>query len=371
MSPRRQIRSLAVAGALLLAACGGRQGSPAATTGQGGSTESGGSTGSGGSIGAGGAAGRSAGDGGSTGTGGGATGGVAGGMSDAGRPERDAGAAGHGGHRGSDGGAPVDAGGLRDGGAKDAGADAGASACSGLVCEDFESGHVDSTKWDLVASGGTVTIQQQRVAHGKYAAQFHATAGPSDDWALLLVKNVPAALKGIATYGRMYVYAAPEMTSSIHVQLAFAGRDGTGTATGPAPFTKLRYLESALYSGRWQQGFDLLDLSPSVEEVSYSNDHIPTGRWACLEWKFEDQPDRVTVWLDGAQVATFDNTNVAYASPGPIPKAGTPLYMGTSSGLVGGFERFGFGFHDWHPQKVFDLYDDDVVLDTKRVGCLN
>jgi len=302
---------------------------------------------------------------------------MAGAVMDAGRPDRDAGAAGHGGGRppdaghAADAGHPPDAGRAPDAGNPDARPDAGTPGCAGLVCEDFESGRIDTTKWDLVASGGTVTVQQQRVAHGKYAAQFHATAGPSDDWALLLVKSVPAALKGATTYGRMYIYAAPEMTSSIHVQLAFAGRDGTGTATGPAPFTKLRYLEAGLYSGRWQQGFDLLDLSPSVEEVSYSNNHIPTGRWACLEWKFEDQPDQVTLWLDGAEVATFDNTNVGYASPGPIPKSGAPLYMGTSSGLVGGFERFGVGFHDWHPQKVFDLYDDDLVLDTKRVGCLN
>lgn len=363
MKHRRQIRSLALVGTLALAACG-RAGSPATPGGQagtGGSDESGGTSGTGG---------RAAATGGSTGTGGGASGGNAGAGVDAGRPERDAGAGGHGGGHPTDGGRVSDAGRLADAG-EDARPDAGAPGCAGLVCEDFESGHVDATKWDLVASGGTVTVQQQRAAHGKYAAQFHATAGPSDDWALLLVKNVPAALKGTATYGRMYVYAAPEMTSSIHIQLSFAGRDGTGTATGPAPFTKLRYQETGLYSGRWQQGFDLLDVSPSVEEVSYSNNHIPTGRWACLEWKFDDQPDAVTVWLDGTQVASFDNTNVGYASPGPIPKSGAPLYMGSSTGLIGGFERFGFGFHDWHPQKVFDLYEDDLVLDSKRVGCLN
>jgi len=28
-------------------------------------------------------------------------------------------------------------------------------------------------------------------------------------------------------------------------------------------------------------------------------------------------------------------------------------------------------FHDWHPQKAFDMYYDDVVLDMKRPGCLD
>lgn len=253
------------------------------------------------------------------------------------------------------------------------GAPSGAGGCPGLICEDFESGAVDANKWDTVIKTGTMAIQSQQVAHGKYAARFTGVGAQSDDWALLVAKSVPAALKaGSTVFGRAYVYFPAEATSSIHIQLAFAGKNGMGTSsTGPAPFPKLRYLEIASYSGVWQQGFDLLDISPSVEEVSYSKNHLPTNKWVCVEWQLNDAPDAVTVWLAGAQVATFDNTNVSYASPGPIPKPGAPLYDGSSSGLVGGFDTFGFGFHDWHPQKAFDLYYDDVVLDVKRPGCLD
>jgi len=185
-----------------------------------------------------------------------------------------------------------------------------------------------------------------------------------------VAKNVPAALKGTTTFGRVYYYAVPDATASIHVQMAFAGRNGTGAANGPAPFAKLRYMEAASYGGRWQLGFDLLDVSPLVEEVSYSTGRLPTNSWVCLEWRFEDQPDRITLWADGAQASTFDNTNVSYSSPNPVPAPGAPLYDGKSSDLVGGFDTFGFGFHDWHPQKAFDIYYDDLVLDSKRVGCL-
>ena len=246
----------------------------------------------------------------------------------------------------------------------------GVSTCAGLICEDFETGSVDSGKWDTVSKGGTLMVQEKQVAHGKYALQVHGVSGSSDDWALLVAKSVPAALKSATTFGRAYVYVAQAATASIHVQLAFAGHDGSGTGTGPAPFTKLRYMEVASYSGAWQLGFDLLDLSPSVEEVSYSKSRLPTNRWACLEWQFEDHPDRVTIWVDGTAAGTFDNTDVSYASPGPVPKSGGALYNGTSTDLIGGFDSFGFGFHDWHPQSAFDLYYDDLVLDTKRVNCL-
>jgi len=260
--------------------------------------------------------------------------------------------------------------GSAGGAAGNSGSDAGVATCAGLICEDFETGSIDPGKWDTVSKGGTIMVEEKQVAHGKYAMQVHGVSGSSDDWALLVAKSVPAALKGGTTFGRAYVYVAQAATASIHVQLAFAGHDGSGTATGPAPFTKLRYMEVASYSGAWQLGFDLLDLSPSVEEVSYSKSHLPTNRWACLEWQFEDHPDRVTIWVDGTAAGTFDNTNVSYASPGPVPKPGGALYNGTSSDLIGGFESFGFGFHDWHPQSAFDLYYDDLVLDAKRVNCL-
>lgn len=249
------------------------------------------------------------------------------------------------------------------------GAAGNGSTCSGLLCENFESGTIDPDKWDLVSKGGTLTVQAQRVAHGSFAAQVHGLSGSSDDWALLVAKNAPAALKGTSTYGRVFVYVAADALASIHVQFAFAGRNGSGSGKGPAPFSQLRYMEVASYSGRWQLGFDLLDVSPTVEETSYSTGHIPSAAWGCLEWRFEDRPDRVTTWLDGVQVSTFDNSNVAYASPGPVPKPGTALWNGTSTDLIGGFDTFGFGFHDWHPQRAFDIFYDDLVLDSQRVGC--
>src|SRR6478672_462728 len=49
----------------------------------------------------------------------------------------------------------------------DSGAAGGSAPCGGLVCEDFESGSIDPAKWDTVAKGGTLAVQQQRVAHGK------------------------------------------------------------------------------------------------------------------------------------------------------------------------------------------------------------
>jgi len=242
------------------------------------------------------------------------------------------------------------------------------SGCIGLFCEDFELGQIDQARWDLVTgAGGTLVVEQQTVAHGKYALQVHGLAGISD-YALIVTKNAPAALRG-TNFGRAYFFITPKPLTSGHTQMAFAGVNGTGSANGPGPFPKLRYMEVANINGGWQIGFDLLDIAPLVEEVAYpaGSPQVPTMAWSCLEWEFSDQPDTVNLWVDGKAIGVFDDNHVSYPPGHP---AGMPLYNGKSSGLIGSFEVFGFGFHDWHPNKPFDLYYDDIVLDTKRIGCL-
>jgi hypothetical protein len=308
--------------------------------------------------------------------GGGASGGAGG------APAPPGGAAGGG---GASGGGAADAGTAGGAAAGVGGADAGASdaaagpadavpevaapGCAGLLCEDFEGGEIDATKWSVVmGGGGTMMVQQQTVAHGNYALQVHGQSGPTD-WAQLVAKDVPAALKGTATWGRVNFFITAPVTSG-HTEMVFAGNTGAGAANGPDPFPKLRYMEVANIGGGWQLGFDLLDVGPLVEEVAYPKGQVPTGKWVCLEWQFDDEPDHITMWTDGTQIGTFDDTDIGYSSPNPIPKPGTGIYEGKSTDIVGGFDTFGFGFHDWHPSKPFDLYYDDLVLGTARVGCL-
>ena len=244
----------------------------------------------------------------------------------------------------------------------------GAASCPGLVCEDFESGSIDPAKWDTSTKGGTLAVQTQQVAHGKYALHLQGLGTGSDDWATLFAKNAPVALKSGTTYGRASMYFSASVSASLHIQFPFAGSNGTGSGTGPAPVEKLRYLEVGSYNGQWQLSMDIHDVSPNIEHSAYAGANIPTGKWVCIEWEFEDQPERITLWVGGMAAGVFDNMHINYSSDGT--KSGGSFYQGKTSGLIGVFDTFGIGFHDWHPTKTFDLYYDDVVLDTKRVGPL-
>ncbi|MEO8900665.1 MAG: hypothetical protein ABI488_03415 [Polyangiaceae bacterium] len=272
------------------------------------------------------------------------------------------------------GGDAAGSGGMKEGTAGQAGGSGssgggagGAASCPGLLCEDFESGSIDPAKWDTSSKGGTLAVQTQQVAHGKYALHLQGLGSGSDDWATLMAKSAPMALNAATTFGRASMYFSAAVSASLHIQFPFAGSNGTGSGTGPAPVTKLRYLEVGSYNGQWQLSMDIHDVSPNIEDSAYAGSNIPTGKWVCIEWEFEDQPDRITLWVGGNQVGVFDNMHINYSSAGT--KSGGTIYQGKNSGLIGVFDTFGIGFHDWHPTKAFDLYYDDVVLDTKRIGC--
>jgi len=323
----------------------GTGGAPAGTTG---------SAGNAGSVGSAGAAGAS--------NGGGGAGGLGGQAGSA------MGSAGSAGTAGGKGGTAGQAAGGRGGDSSttDGGA-GGASPCPGLLCEDFESGSIDPAKWDTSSKGGTLAVQTQQVAHGKYALHLQGLGSGSDDWATLFATNAPAALKSATTFGRASMYFSAAVSASLHIQFSFAGSNGTGSGTGPAPVTKLRYLEVGSYNGQWQLSMDIHDVAPNIEDSAYAGTNIPTNKWVCVEWELEDQPERITLWVGGTQAGVFDNMHINYSSDGT--KSGGTFYQGKTSGIVGVFDTFGIGFHDWHPTKAFDVYYDDVVLDTKRIGC--
>jgi hypothetical protein len=325
-----------VLGLVLVAGCGSSPGGPSGAPGPGGSAGSAGSTPSaagstctagggspGASIAAGGAAVAGAGASGAQDVGGGGAADIAG-------------ASGSLGNSGT--------GGVSAAGCGSAGSAGGSTKdCAGLFCEDFESGSLDSTRWNWQASGGqTVKVQSDQAAHGKYAVQFHGAPNVVS-YDFIITKQAPAALHG-HHYARAYFLVTPKPPQK-HTEFLFAGSSG---------FPKLKYLELAQSDLNWQPTF-VQEVDPTGESYQGSSNAIPLARWFCLSWEMNDSPDQVSVSVDGAAQTSFD----------PI------AFGGKSSGLVGGFTDFGFGFYAWHPANyAFDLYYDDIVLDTKPIACL-
>jgi hypothetical protein len=221
----------------------------------------------------------------------------------------------------------------------------GAASCSAAFCEDFESGKFDPEKWTVSIQGSnTASVQSNKSAHGKYAAQFHY-AGTRGTWAMALAQALPASLR-IHHFGR----------ASVLVQAALAPRHAILISAGTTGFPIDKYLEVASVGSTFQLTF--VDLNPGGGESYASGGTIPSGRWFCMTWEFNDAPDGANVSVDGVQ---------AFAK--------TPFtFDGKTSGLVGGFTDLALGFRFWGAgagDPPNELYYDDLALDPQPLACPN
>ena len=84
---------------------------------------------------------------------------------------------------------------------------------------------------------------------------------------------------------------------------------------------------------------------------------IPMGRWFCLEWEFNDKPDRIVEWVDRKQVVDQSFT-----------------FNDTSSELIKGFSEFAIGIRTFAgPTDLtnnIDIYYDDISISDKPIGQL-
>jgi hypothetical protein len=213
-----------------------------------------------------------------------------------------------------------------------------------LFSEDFESGSINKSVWTQDVTGDSVVeIQQDRVAHGKYALLVRCPTPAHGTQAFLLARNLPEPLRH-HHFGRAYVYLTPGIPDRHTIFLT----------AGTAGFPKYKYQEVATAHGKFQLTFVNTTVNGPLGEDWHAGPELPIGRWFLLEWEFNDQPDQAAIWVDGEKV--FD----------------TPFTFkteGQSSDLVGGFTDFAVGFKLWGAAPApFDIYYDDIALDTHRIG---
>jgi hypothetical protein len=208
-----------------------------------------------------------------------------------------------------------------------------------LFSEDFESGTLDPTVWTQQVTGDNIlTVQSDKVAHGKYALHVSCPTPAQRTLALIFAKNLPAALAH-HLFGRAYVYITPVVPDRHTIFLTI----------GTTGFPQSKYQEVATAHGLFQVTY--IDRADANEDY-HAGDPVPLGRWFLLEWEFNDQPDHATVWVDGQQVLD------------------TPfVYKTVGTDLVGGFTDLSLGFRLRGAAPVpFDIYYDDIALDTHRIG---
>jgi hypothetical protein len=232
------------------------------------------------------------------------------------------------------GGAPGDAASTAEGGTPDAGSDAATAACKALFCEDFETGKLDTTRWELDVgydAANTVTVQAAKVRRGGFAAHAHL-ASTGGGFANIRTKAPFPALAS-DLWGRAYVLQTVDATVG-HNALVKMESNGAGV------------LEVGQSMGKVQLTF----YPPTGENPAGYATSIPEAKWTCLEWHMAKTAPQIELFADGVSLASY-----TYSGAAAIP---------TFSAIKLGLETHSSN------TSTDDVYIDDVALDRARIGCL-
>jgi hypothetical protein len=211
-----------------------------------------------------------------------------------------------------------------------------------VFTEDFESGDLNKSVWDVrVNAGATVKVVQDNAAHGKDALLVQYPARVRGAYAFIEAAHLPDSLKD-HFFGRAYVLF-PKAPPNAHDVFITAGTTGWPIAN---------FLEIGLRQNKAQLSYQQNGANIPRGETMIAGPPYPVGKWFCLEWEFNDNPDHMNIWIDGKQVT---DAKVAF--------------KGTSDHLVKGFTEFGFGFRSWgNVPTDFQVYYDDIAFGTSRIG---
>jgi hypothetical protein len=257
--------------------------------------------------------------------------------------------------------ASAGASGLGGGGSGGAGGSSGAGGNAGSagaavtcvtegteLCDDFESGSLDPSRWQInkPSSSALVSVDQEHARSGSYAVHFKVVAGEQST--AQITENVTFPAADDALYARAYAYFSPgiPLDNEVGVHMGFI------QASGDNEYGRVR---SALGSIGDQQflGYSIYFGPPFEEFGPWSELKVAPTSWLCLELFVSGSGGLVAerrIWVDDVELEEQHNTY-----DGQKPPA---------------FDLIAFGIWQYHPTPTLtDVWMDDIRVSSQRIGC--
>ncbi len=200
------------------------------------------------------------------------------------------------------------------------------------VCDDFETG-TQSTAWSILDEGAATGLIETGHAHDSdRAVHLHSSTQVGELWALRWEELDQQATAH--AFVRAFVFA-PMPPSGGSVTLYNMIED-------VAPFEGVRILFEEADGLRLHNGVGTPDAT--------TEGRFPYGRWACVEWEVESaNAGAMNLWIDDELVAQTAGDTL------PVTKLGkVTIGVITQTALTSSFE----------------LWIDDVIVDDKRITCV-
>jgi len=237
-----------------------------------------------------------------------------------------------------------------------------------LFCDDFEddvAGQFPGAPWqNQTGSGATAQVDGVQAFSGSKAVHVSAPAGQAYRRGYFSLQQGSSNIFPAASdemFGRAMFFLDATPNAVVHWTLIQAeGRAANGTHDA--------YYR---YGGQQQGGAGLManyetNNNVSTDCYAHSATRMPVQRWACVEWHFRVSITAMQLYLDGNEITDMHVTDrPTTAGSGCLgngvngewlaPPAFTTLHLG--------FERY------QQPTNAQNVWVDDVVVSTQRVGC--
>jgi hypothetical protein len=217
--------------------------------------------------------------------------------------------------------------------AEGASVDLVAPGCPGDFCEDFESGALDSARWSSDKVSATVAVEPDRPHRGAFSLHVHANAGPAGQDIYGDIREADSLAAGqpplLAVRAHAWLAPAPPTLTLVKVVQKMAPYDD---------------LELRVDNGK-------LSLWNGVTRQYMTGQTVPPSQWVCLEWWIFSLGE-MRVFADGAEI--------------------TALHVAQSTTPATPLAEVGFGINIFQPAQpvaAYDLWLDDIIVDTGPVGC--
>jgi hypothetical protein len=216
----------------------------------------------------------------------------------------------------------------------------GASPCgsrTAILCDDFEHDDVNNPWQPLTTAGGTASIDTAHATSGTHALHARAVgAGGSPGIGAQWTRGVSLPDRA---YLRMMVYG----TSPLAAWQDF-GSFGDTSGTFLALWMGTGDPDNAL---GWADNAD-----PANPTVSLATSFAGADAWSCVELEIDRGQNAVRVWVNGAESTDLQRSSVVLPAVSVLD--------------IGEYVIFPMN----SPSMTYDVWIDDVVVDTQYVDCV-
>lgn len=236
----------------------------------------------------------------------------------------------------------------------------------GFFCEDFEGhpeGAAPGAPWTNDIGEGSAVVESGKSVSGARAVHF--TTGNAYGGRALLGLDVPEVFPTKHLYGRLRMWLTQASPDGVHWTMIEA--NGPTQAAGvwnDQPFSAtIRYggqHEQRLMANYDTPGYYDNNMGPGSDCWHHSQQKIPEGVWACMEWEFDSDGRTMRFWLDGQEVADL---TVGEMGQGCIHHDTMDQWYYPN------MERMSVGWVDYQDGGARELWIDDITVGPARVGC--